>query len=155
MEDYNVLLPISEYQKRFFLEWALAPKSSTYNTSLCFKITGKLNKQALIQACDLYIKTNPIARAKFNESGNECYPSSYEISDIYHELVLDFNKSLRSKIKLLLKKSFDLTKGKLLQFYLLSDVQFPNEYYFIIRAHHIIFDGSMSFIIQKESSIIV
>ena len=154
MEDYNVLLPISEYQKRFFLEWALAPKSSTYNTSLCFKITGKLNKQALIQACDLYIKTNPIARAKFNESGNECYPSSYEISDIYHELVLDFNKSLRSKIKLLLKKSFDLTKGKLLQFYLLSDVQFPNEYYFIIRAHHIIFDGSMSFIIQKDLALL-
>ena len=31
-------LPVSEYQKRFFLEWAIDPESTKYNISYVYKI---------------------------------------------------------------------------------------------------------------------
>lgn len=91
-------LPISEYQKRFFVEWALAPNESTYNTSLVFKITGNLDKVALKKACELFIQKHEICHAQYNEDGSECYYSNYTIDDFYHEIDINDNSCSESSI---------------------------------------------------------
>ena len=43
LENTPPLLPISIYQKRFFLEWLLDPNSSAYNPPIAFKMNSELN----------------------------------------------------------------------------------------------------------------
>src|SRR5579863_1170173 len=78
-------LPISEYQKRFFLEWVLSPNSSTYNVSMVYKITGSLDKILLKHSCQIFIDKHDIVHAQYNQDGTFCYHASLAIDDIYHE----------------------------------------------------------------------
>ena len=59
MKQEAKFLPISEYQKRFFLEWTLAPQEILYNVSMVNRITGNLNIPVGIQM-EFYDKLNGV-----------------------------------------------------------------------------------------------
>jgi hypothetical protein len=135
-------LPISEYQQRFFLEWALAPQDTTYNVALVYKITGNLDKSKLIQACDIFTQKHEICHARYNEDGSKCYYKNYKIEDFLYEGELDPDKDINLQLRELLDKPFDLTHDALLKFILMRNSKFINEYYLIGPfAHHIIADA--------------
>jgi hypothetical protein len=75
--------PTSESQKRFFIEWAMAPNESTYNASFVYHITGNLNRQALKQACSIFIQNHKIVHTHYNEDGSQYYYASYDIKDFF------------------------------------------------------------------------
>ncbi|WP_259065705.1 non-ribosomal peptide synthetase [Mucilaginibacter sp. X4EP1] len=141
-ENSEKVLPVSEYQKRFFLEWALAPAESTYNVSLVYKITGKINKDALRRACDFFVKNNELVSAKYSADGKYCFYRNLTIADFYSEITGIGIDAIESKIRELLNIPFDLTKDVLLRFHLIeSNNNNRKEYYFIILSHHIIADA--------------
>ncbi|MED7789340.1 condensation domain-containing protein [Francisella sp. 19X1-34] len=74
-------LPISEYQKRFFLEWAIDPESTKYNISLVYKITGNLDKKALKKACEKFTQDNEVVHARYSKDGEKCFYGNYKIDD--------------------------------------------------------------------------
>ena len=62
-------LPISYYQKFFWLEWKLDPASSKCNTSLVYRISGSLKEDALQKALNTYINEfHEAARCYFEET---------------------------------------------------------------------------------------
>jgi amino acid adenylation domain-containing protein len=62
-------VPISYYQKFFWLEWKLDPHSPKYNTSLSYRIYGDLKEEALQRALNTYInKFHEAARGFFDET---------------------------------------------------------------------------------------
>ena len=147
------LLPISEYQQRFFLEWALAPEDNTYNIALVYKIKGNLDKSKLIQACDIFSKKHEILHVRYSEDGGKCYYENYDIKDFFHEVELDPNKDINLQLRSLLDKHFNLTYDVLLQFILIKNSGIANEYYFIgPMAHHIIADAYSASVCVKELS---
>src|SRR5258708_1104212 len=114
-------LPVSEYQKLFFMEWALAPLENTYNISCVNKIAGKLNKRALKNACEAFINQNELVHAQYSQDGESCYYGNFDIGDFYHESVISSKQPIESQIRALLHIPFDLTKDVLLRLYLLTN----------------------------------
>lgn len=135
------ILPISEYQKRFFLEWVLAPDDTIYNISLVYKIKGNFNKEALKYACEVFIQKHEIYHAKYNIDGTECLYANYAIDDFYQVANFDSMQDVNVQLREVLDKPFDLTHDVLLKFYLFNNVA-DDEYYFIIQSHHIVSDGT-------------
>lgn len=122
-------LPISEYQKRFFVEWVLDPESSRYNVSLTYKLHGDLNKDALKKACEEFIKKHEIMHALYNEDSTECYYGNYAIDEFYSIGVLNTETDVSLQLRNILDQPFDLTKDVLLRFYLLELPGKDNEFY--------------------------
>lgn len=148
--DQKKPLPISEHQKRFFLKWALDPQESTCNISSIIKITGKLNKEALKQACEIFIKRNEVVHAQYAEDSAYCYSGDFSIDDFYHELTLSPDQPIELQLRKILDKPFDLTRDVLLQFYLIRNPITDNEFYFVRSFHHIISDGISFIQIDKQ-----
>ncbi len=144
------IIPTSESQKRFFLEWAMDPNDNTYNISLVYLIKGSLNRKALKQACETFIQKHRIVHAYFSGDGNQCHYADYEINDFFSEEIIDITKDIETQLEEIVHKPFDLTKDILLKFYLLTNPTNHNEYYFIHYAHHIIGDATMADIFAKE-----
>lgn len=141
MKQEVKFLPISEYQKRFFLEWAMAPHEILYNVSLVNRIRGDLNRNALKQASEAVIKGNEVFFARYSKDGETCWHCDFSIDDFFHESILDSEKPLELQLRQILGRSFDLTKDVLVQFYLVRDEKADNEFYFIMLGHHIIADA--------------
>ena len=141
-------LPISEYQKRFFLEWIISPNSCEYNESLVFKVSGSLSKEKLKESCSIFMREHDVMHARYNFDGSECYYDYFTIDEYYQEKILDKSINIKTYIQNLLSTPFDLTKGKLVKFYLLMLDAEVN--YFVINAHHIILDGPAAVILIKE-----
>jgi len=135
-------LPISEYQKRFFLEWSLNPDEDTYNLSFVKKLTGNLNQKTLKKACELFIGCNEIVHAQYSENGDTCYYGDFSIDEFYHELTFNPAQPIELQIRELLYKPFDLTEDVLLRLYLMENEDPESqEYYFLFVAHHILWDA--------------
>uniref|UniRef100_UPI00123C9CE0 condensation domain-containing protein n=1 Tax=Francisella sp. SYW-9 TaxID=2610888 RepID=UPI00123C9CE0 len=145
-------LPISEYQKRFFLEWAIDPESTKYNFSLVYKIKGNLNKEALKKACEKFIQDNKIVHARYSEDGEKCFYGNYVIDDFYKEFLAESanEKEIYKQLRELLDRKFDLTKDVLQKFYLLEVNE--NLHYFILSVAHIISDGTSGIQTIKQIS---
>ena len=134
-------LPISEYQKRFFLEWAINPLGNAYNESFINKISGNLDKKAFKQACELFIRKNEVMHAQYSADGEHCYYGDYSIDDFYRETTFRPNDPIDLQIREIIDTPFDLTKDVLLRMYLIRHEQDNKpEYYFIFCAQHIIVD---------------
>ncbi len=81
-------IPISEYQKRFFLEWTLAPQDNTYTVSFVNRISGNLDVNLLKQACDIFIRRNEVMHAQYYKDGEYCYYGDFSIDDFFNQSVL-------------------------------------------------------------------
>ncbi len=141
MKRETKLLPISEYQKRFFLEWTLAPQEILYNVSMVNRITGNLNRKALKQASEEVIKCNEIFFARYSKNGEICWRYDFSVDDFYQELTFDQKQPLELQLREILNRPFDLTKDVLVRFYLVRSENVDNEFYFIMTGHHIIADA--------------
>ena len=136
-------LPVSEYQKRFFLAWALNPTSCEYNESLVFKVSkqnDRIDKDLLKKCCEIMINEDEIFYSRFDQDGSTCYCCNYVIDDFYQEIELAEDIDIRENAKELISKPFDITKDTLLRLYVLSYAN-SSEYYLIANAHHIICDA--------------
>jgi len=150
--SHRIQLPISENQKRFFFEWALAPEEATYNVSFVHRIIGTLDEKAFKAACQVFITRNEVAHAQYSENGETCYRGEFDIDDFYHELVFNSTEPIQAQIGCFLYKPFNLVKGPLLRLYLSkSDNKEKPEFYFFFVVHHIICDAV--FYIQLYSQI--
>lgn len=151
--NINKQLPISEYQQRFFLEWAMDPEGNTYNVAFVYKIIGNLDVTRLIQACEAFITNHEIYHAKYNEDGSNCYFGNYLVKDFFHQYELNPDKDIYLQLRDFLNKPFNLTKDALLRFILLKNKLILDEYYLIGPfAHHIVIDGAAGMICVKEIS---
>ena len=130
-------LPVSEYQKRFFLEWALAPEDSSYNESMVYKLTGNLDKITFKSACEIFFKLSEVTHAQFSEDGNNSYYGDFSIEDFYRELTFDKNIPVSIQIRELLEKPFNLTSDVLYRFYLI-DYQGKDNKEFIFISHFVL-----------------
>ncbi|MEM9244044.1 MAG: AMP-binding protein, partial [Pseudomonadota bacterium] len=140
-------IPISIYQKRFFVEWKLNPTSSKYNVSLVNKLRGKLDHQAIKKACEDFIRAHQLASAIYNDAGDQSEHRVFKIDQYYK--VLHCHQHSDEMIEQLLYEPFDLNKGPLLRFYLVTQKK-SNSYYFVISAHHVIADAVSAMVISQE-----
>jgi amino acid adenylation domain-containing protein/non-ribosomal peptide synthase protein (TIGR01720 family) len=148
--DALAYLPISEYQKRYFLEWALAPNDNTYNVSLVNKIAGSFNDELFKQACWYFVKQNEVMHARYSDDGAHCFYGNYAIDDFYYKKALNIAESAESQIRGILDTPFDLTKDVLLRLVLLVPDDPHQDSYFIIVAHHIIGDAISALQISSQ-----
>ena len=112
-------LPISEYQKRFFMEWALNPKRTDYNSVLVYEIGPELNKRNFVKACEYFLDNNELAYAQYSSCGKYCFYKDYNINDFYSEKELNDNQAVEKYINKLVKIPFDLTSDALINFHLI------------------------------------
>lgn len=149
----STMYPCSEYQKRFFIEWALAPESTKYNVSYVQLIEGKLNKEALKRACEVLTLENPALRQRFTSDGASFEITNYTTDTFFFEdqIIGANERDIFCKIRSFLDNLFDPTKGPLNNFYLLKAAE--NKYYFILfSSHHIIADGEYALQVVSQLS---
>ncbi|WP_299249776.1 non-ribosomal peptide synthetase, partial [uncultured Aquimarina sp.] len=142
-------LPMSDYQKRFFVEWSLAPNESNYNVSSISKIVGKLDKKKFKDTCEVFIEQNEIVHSRYSLDGNYCNYYKGNIDEFYYEFTFDSKIDIYAQIKKIIFKPFDLTKDRLFKLYLIKDKN-RDEFYFIMLAHHIIFDANSLTILYDQ-----
>ncbi|MDO6435456.1 amino acid adenylation domain-containing protein [Flavitalea sp. BT771] len=148
-------LPISEYQKMFFLEWVLAPDAIVYNISIINKLTGNIDEKLLKRACELFVNRNEVVHAQYSEDGESCYYGEFSIDDFFYGSTLRKDMSVQAQIRQLQYEPFDLTKGPLLRIHLVRNEDENNpEFYFFFVAHHIICDANwaLQFFLQVQSA---
>jgi amino acid adenylation domain-containing protein len=134
-------IPISEFQKRFFLEWTLAPLDNTYTVSFVNRIYGNLDVNLFKQACEIFIKRNEVIHSQYSEDGQSCYYGDFTIYDFFDESVLNIGQSIEFRIREILSTPFKVGGGVLMKFYLIrSNSSIQPEYYFVFVAQHILFD---------------
>lgn len=151
-DNYNngTLLPISEYQKRFFIEWAMSPHETLYNTSLVYKLKGNLSTQYIGEAVRIFVQQNEILLAKYSHDGKSCFKRDFDLNEYYQILSKDPSTEIESQIRSILDTPFDLTKDVLMKFHLIVDTEKSNEYYWVITGQHIITDAATAFQINKQ-----
>ncbi len=149
------MLPISMYQKRFFLEWLIQPDDSSYNVSLVFKFNDTLKVSMLKKALAHYASENEVVHARYSSDGENCYYSNYTMDEFYEEINLFSESEVEPKLDFLIHRPFDLTKDILTKCYLLIVTESGTiSYYLVLVAHHIIMDaeGAASFVKQIENN---
>lgn len=132
-------IPICDYQRRYFSKWALDPEGSFFNTSLIFKLSGELDRQALKRACHLVTEKHEITHAVYSKDGAEQSYGGFGIEDFYSEFEHSDEERVDSILETIVNEPFDLTSGPVCKFCLISCGR--ETHYFIIRAHHIIADS--------------
>ncbi|WP_212004034.1 non-ribosomal peptide synthase/polyketide synthase [Chitinophaga sp. HK235] len=145
-------LPISQYQRSFFVEWALAPESSIYNVSKIYAVDGMFNKDVFIAACSKLIKDDDILHATFSEDGTTCYYNNFPIEDFIIDEATDDIIDIREQLLDIINRPFDLVKGPLLRIHLLDNTSRDGKSYIAFCMNHIIADGiGFESIISKVS----
>jgi hypothetical protein len=139
-KQHRRTLPISVYQRRYWAKWAQNPRSSSFNTSIVFVISGGgLDKDALKRACHFVVRGHEILHATFSKDGSEQYYSGFGLEEFYTERGGVGADAIDLEVKEVLNRPFDLERGPLIRFYLLGCE--TGEHYFIAKAHHVLADA--------------
>lgn len=144
-------LPMSEYQKRFFIEWAMRPEEDAYNVFGVYRIRGSLDTDRFKRACELFVQRHEEVHARYSQDGGECHWSGYGIDDFYRHAAAGSDEAAVRHLEEALRSPFDLVRQPLLRLYLISSGA-EDEFYFAHVAHHIICDGEMLKIIGEQIS---
>ncbi len=162
-------LPISYYQKFFWLEWKLDPNSPKYNTSLVYRITGNLKEEALQQALDIYIREfHQAARHYFHEAGGiveqvveedleVCLEKEFLSSSLISNEKQNSSEEVLSKeIEAFIEKychcSFNLVESPPFKFGLLKVTE--EDHVLVLSFHHIVTDAFTAvFLVQTLSDL--
>jgi amino acid adenylation domain-containing protein/non-ribosomal peptide synthase protein (TIGR01720 family)/FkbM family methyltransferase len=140
-------LAMSKFQRRFFVEWAMDPKGSSYNVCQVIQLRGQLNREALSTSVNHLILNNEIVHSKFSKTGDKCFHGNHSFDQFYSEEILSNEISFELQLRLLVNKPFDLTKDPLLRIYLLEVPKHGkvSSFFLTFVAHHIICDSSAQF----------
>lgn len=144
-------LPISEYQKRFFVEWAMRPDEDAYNVFGVYRIKGRLDTDRFKRACERFVRQHEEVHARYHPDGSECDWSGYGIDEIFRSVEVGSDESALRYLEEALRSPFHLVRQPLLRLYLVS-VGAGEGFYFAHVAHHIVCDGEMLKILGEEIS---
>ncbi|MDD0972508.1 non-ribosomal peptide synthetase [Pseudomonas fontis] len=137
MREFNA----NRYQRRFFLEWQLAPQSTLYNTPLVYRIEGDLDEQAL--ECALAYFVNHYyhgCRSRFRVAGDELLQQvAAPIAEVLCVREVALAQTLDEAIGEALAIPFNLESGPLFRFSLLRREQ---QRVLLLNFHHIIADAT-------------
>jgi NRPS condensation-like uncharacterized protein len=140
-------LPMSAYQRRYWLKWAENPSSSAFNISVVFEISGPLDRDAFKQACHFATQKHDIMHATFSADGLSQYYAAFDIADFMTERACAPGVDIRTELSNILNEPFDLAKGPLVKIYLLN---YESRFYLIVMMHHIIADATTAKIMTPD-----
>ncbi|WP_449432243.1 amino acid adenylation domain-containing protein [Pseudomonas putida] len=129
------------YQRRFFLEWQLAPGSTLYNTPLVYQVTGMLDLQALQAALGHFVNhyySACLDRFEMRDDALWQLPG-HALKQILTVRELQAEQSLDAAVDQVLAHPFDLQRGPLFRFDLLRQ---GAELRLVLNFHHIITDAT-------------
>ena len=151
-------LPLSFNQKRLWLISKLRPDTPSYIIPFTSKFSGRLDLEIFQKSLEILLNRHYILFSVIRENNGEPYcdilPTKVNVS------YLDFsslpeNERLQKVDEILdgdSRKVFDLKNGPLYRLYLITTG--PNEYYFRISLHHIVFDGWSWSVLAKDLNVI-
>lgn len=146
---------LSFAQERMWFLWRLSPDSPAYNIPTVVKLTGPLNLAALRQSLCTIRKRHEILRTYYAEAADgpcqmvtddaELHVSLTDLTGIRRE---DADAAARRRMHEELVKPFDLTKAAPFEAHLYRLAE--NLHWFLIKLHHIVFDGWSNRILMEE-----
>jgi hypothetical protein len=140
-------LPISVYQRRYWLKWAENPSSTSFNTSVVFAISGPLDRDALRRACHFATQKHDIMHATFSKDGSAQHFTEFDIDDFMTERACARGVDIDTELRNILNEPFDLAAGPLVRIYLLNH---DSTVYLIVMMHHIIADAGTAKIMTSD-----
>lgn len=143
-------LPVSDYQTRFFIEWALRPDEDGYNVFGVYRIRGPLDTDRFRRACARFVRQHEEVRAVYAEDGSACHAADHAFDVLFRHVVADSDADAMQRVEDALRAPFDLVRGPILRFLLVSVGD--AEHVFAHVAHHIVCDGEMLKILGEDIS---
>ncbi|MFB2896155.1 condensation domain-containing protein, partial [Aerosakkonemataceae cyanobacterium BLCC-F50] len=150
-------LSLSFAQQRLWFLHQLSPDSQSYNMLEALRLEGSLNVTALEQSLSELINRHEILRTNFPTVEGKpvqliAPPTvlSLPIHDLQGLSTEEQTAHIQQIVKSIASKPFDLAVEPLIQFTLLQLSQ--EEYVFLLKMHHIIYDGWSLSIFFRELS---
>ena len=154
----TINLPLTRNQKRLWLISKLQPDELLYIISITYKLNGSFSREIFEKSLNILFQRHNIVFSRIKEVDSEPYCDivPVEVSVPFFDYTgLSENEKLLSLKDLFIsdsRKAFDLEKGPLYRLYLIQTA--PDEFYFRMSIHHIIFDGwSFGVLVNDLSSI--
>ncbi|BBB93454.1 MAG TPA: non-ribosomal peptide synthetase [Methylomusa anaerophila] len=143
--------PLSEGQQGLWMLQKISPAMSAYNIPLCFRVFQKLDMEKFKQACAYMLKQYPILTTVFGENDGVPYQivqPSQALAWQQEDIAALESDEILPYLKKKAKEPFSLECGPLMRVQLLSRSE--REHIVLIVIHHIIFDGSSTFLLIKS-----
>ena len=155
VESGGSYFSLSHGQKRIWTDSQLDESGTTYNMQMSYRVSGEINRDALLYAFTQLIARHEVLRTSFEIVDNEVKQR------ITTPAAIDFNIPFEygggEDISLLnlrddeVFRAFDLTQAPLIRVKLLK--RSHEHYYLLLNVHHIISDGWSSALLMKELSL--
>jgi len=144
------VVPSTEPQKEIWTTIQMSEKAScAFNESITLEFDGQIQHDALSSALQYIIQRHDALRTTFSPDGSNLYIS--ESTDFSLAETNGDEKEFRNAVRLEADTVFDLEKGPLIRFRLISSGS--NRSWLIISAHHIICDGWSLAILVNDLSL--
>lgn len=138
-------LPLSFAQQRLWVLDQLEPDSALYNVPLVLSLTGVLDERALQRALDTLTARHEVLRTRFvchDETPVQLIEETANSTIATHDLTgisePERTVEARSRVRVEINRSFNLSTGPLLRAALLHLAE--HEHWFVLTFHHIIAD---------------
>ncbi|MBQ6659884.1 MAG: amino acid adenylation domain-containing protein [Lachnospiraceae bacterium] len=147
--------PLSDVQRGIWMDYLLESDSAVYNIPFACKIRGAVDQEVLKQSLQRILDRNDAWRCVIVKEGDETVQKVCESANLDYRW-FDLRKndetdvSIAEKAKEFVKEPIDLEKGPLVRFALYQTED--KVFYFILSAHHIVYDGSSENIFCRELS---
>ena len=149
--ERGVPAPLSFAQQRMWFLWKLEPESTAYCVPIVTKVTGPLVCQEFRKACSLVRERHEVLRTRFIEVAGQPYqilsdsPFDFQMLEIHP---CDGEAKAMSLIQTQIEAPVDLTQGVTFEVRLVRVEE--NTHFFLLRLHHIAFDGWSNKLLMSE-----
>ena len=146
-------VPLSFSQQRLWFLDQLEPNSSVYNVSRAWRLTGRLNVDALRRAIEAIINRHEVLRSTFTVVNGEPFQVVVPASSVPLSFVdlQALSSPEREAEELALREGklpFDLARGPLFRVKLLRLAE--EEHVLLLTLHHIVTDGWSLGVLHRE-----
>ncbi|VEL98330.1 amino acid adenylation domain-containing protein [Alteromonas sp. 76-1] len=158
-KDTDAPAPMSYAQRRLWFIDQLGEGSSQYNMSAAYRLTGRLNKTALVEAFSTILDRHQILRSSFVEQNDQIWVLDREKVELpFQEVDLSTvdESQQKKRIEQLLASDianpFNLKTDVLMRIHLITLSE--TEFVVMLNMHHIVSDGwSMGVLISEFGTI--
>lgn len=143
-------VPLSSSQNTLWLVDRIDPGRASYNVPFCFKLAGRLDREALQQALSTLINRHEALRTYVLVEG-ENYLQGIIAPDVtvtFDEHLAASSREAEALVTSFAQRGFDLTQPFLWRAHLVTVSD--EETWFVFNVHHIIFDGWSASVFQPE-----
>src|ERR1044072_4468679 len=157
-EDVFVF-PLSFAQQRLWFVQLMDPASSAYNMPMAFRLSGRLDVEALEWALNEIIRRHEILRTTFDVLDQQ--PVQLVAHSLTLKLFITNLGSLPAPLREVeaerfaneeSQRQFDLARGPLIRVTLLQ--LWPNEHVLLLTIQHIVSDGWSQSVLMNELSVL-